>query len=69
MSRHATLLAALAAADLAERAGDLPRAAELLAQAERGIRPLMGFTVDARRARAVEAHTAELYEPRSRGRA
>lgn len=69
MSRRETILAALAAADIAEQAGDLTRAAELLGQVERSIFPVMGTTVDARRSRAIAAHTAELYEPRSRGRA
>jgi hypothetical protein len=69
VSRAATVAAALAAADLAEARGDLRGAAELLTQAEGAVPVPEGRTFDARRLRAVEAHTAELYEPRSRGRA
>lgn len=48
MSRAETILAALAAADLAEEQGDLTRAAELVRQVEaevaRGNRTLIGIT-------------------------
>lgn len=63
MSRRATILAALEAADHAEERGDLHRAAELLAQVEREAKG------DGRRFAAVEAYARRLYEPRSRGRA
>lgn len=63
MSRAATIIAALEAADIAEESGDYHRAAELLAQVEREAQG------DGRRFVAVEAYTRTLYEPRSRVRA
>lgn len=69
MSRVATVLAAIAAADEAERAGDYQRAAELLAQAERGILPIEGRTVDGRHVAAVDAYSRTLVIPSSRVKA
>lgn len=63
MSRRATIVAALEAADLAEESGDYHRAAELLAQVERDAKG------DGRRFAAVQAYTSVLYEPRNRVRA
>jgi hypothetical protein len=70
VTRQATVLAALAAADAAEAKGDLTRAAELLRQVETNLQMDPGRTLQGLpAAHAVDAYTRRLVEPRSRRRA